>query len=411
MGAKFAPSLANLFMALWEEDVIYPSQRPELCLWARYIDDILLWKGDEETLHEFMATRNNNERGIVLTYEISTVSIQFLDLEISIVDRRNVTTTYFKPTDRNGYISTDSCHYGPWLESVPRSQLLRIRRNCSTSGDFVKQAHFLKERFVAKGYQPSVIDQEITRISGIDQDTLITERPKLTPDDRFKWSMFTQFSIQHRQIKHILNRHWRVLKSDPVLGPVLPINAGVTFRGAPSLRDHISHNVIEPPNKTSFFPEAKGYYPRKRCNVCMYNLCGRKKSETFQSSVTSIIYHMKHFTTCATRFIVYLITCPCNRQYVGRTIRAFSTRANEHITAIKLGRTNHSVPWHFLEHHDKNPRGTKFQIIDKFIPHWRGGLRIRGVSQLETFWIFQLKSYFPHGLNVEWDLNVFINKS
>lgn len=383
MGAGFAASLANLFVALWEVDVVYPSQRPELCLWARYIDDILLlWKGDEETLHEFMATLNNNERGIVLTYELSSVSIHFLDLEIAIVDRRIVTTTHFKPTDRNGYISTDSCHYSPWLESVPRGQLLRIRRNCSSTSDFMRQAQFLKERFVAKGYLPSTIDNEIIRISNIDRNTLMTEHPKPTSDDKLKWSMFTQFSIQHRQIKHILNRHWGVLKSDPVLGPVLPNNAGVTFRGAPSLRDHISHNVINLPVKASFFPETIGYHPCKRCNVCRYNLYGRKRTETFQSSVTSITYPMKHFTTCATRFIVYLITCPCNKQYVGRTIRAFSICVNEHITAIKFGRTNHSVPRHYLEHHAKNPSGTKFQIIDKYIPHWRGVHVSRGYHNL-----------------------------
>ncbi|XP_073468934.1 uncharacterized protein [Aquarana catesbeiana] len=37
MGAKFAPSLANLFMGKWEEDVIYANKRPELVLWASSI--------------------------------------------------------------------------------------------------------------------------------------------------------------------------------------------------------------------------------------------------------------------------------------------------------------------------------------------------------------------------------------
>lgn len=47
MGANFAPSLANIFMAQWEEDVVYAQNRPKVVLWARYIDDILLlWKGD-----------------------------------------------------------------------------------------------------------------------------------------------------------------------------------------------------------------------------------------------------------------------------------------------------------------------------------------------------------------------------
>lgn len=120
---------------------------------------------------------------------------------------------------------------------------------------------------------------------------------------------------------------------------------------------------------------------------------------------------MKHFTTCATRYIVYLITCPCKKQYVGRTIRTFSVRVNEHIASIKKGRNNHSVPRCYLKHHNKNQLGTKFQIIGKCIPHWRGDSCLRGVLHLETFWIYQLKSYLPYGVNIDWDINAFINQA
>lgn len=54
MGVKFAPSLANLFIAQWEKDAIYAQQRPQIVLWVRYIDDILLlWDGSEADLSEF----------------------------------------------------------------------------------------------------------------------------------------------------------------------------------------------------------------------------------------------------------------------------------------------------------------------------------------------------------------------
>lgn len=159
------------------------------------------------------------------------------------------------------------------------------------------------------------------RVSLIDRRTLTSEWPKPTPDNRFEWSLVTQFSVQHKQVKSILNCHWNVLRNDPILGPVLPSKAGIIFRGSPSLHSQISHNVIDAPIKPTFFPESKGYYACEKCNVCTHNLCGRKKSESFQSTVTSTVYHMKYFTTCTSRYIVYLITCPCNKQYVGRTIR------------------------------------------------------------------------------------------
>lgn len=67
MGAKFATSLANLFMARWEEEVVYALNRPELVLWARYIDDVFLWKGEKDSLCDFMTILNCNNRGIMLS--------------------------------------------------------------------------------------------------------------------------------------------------------------------------------------------------------------------------------------------------------------------------------------------------------------------------------------------------------
>lgn len=78
---------------------------------------------------------------------------------------------------------------------------------------------------------------------------------------------------------------------------------------------------------------------------------------------------MDNFTTCATKFVVYLLTCPCNKQYIGCTIRTFSIQVNEHLTNIRNGKINHTVSHHYLEHHDRDPTGTKFVVINKFVPH------------------------------------------
>lgn len=131
---------------------------------------------------------------------------------------------------------------------------------------------------------------------------------------------------------------------------------------------------------------------------------------TLTSTVTSHIYHMKQFATCSSQYIVYLLTCPCHKQYVGRTVRTFTIRFNEHIAGIKGGKDKHTVPRHYLQYHNKNPSGTLFQVIDRFVLHWRGESRLRGVSRLEKYWIHKLGSYSPYGLNVEWDLNSFIDQ-
>lgn len=159
MGAKFAPSLANLFMTKWEEDIVYAMGNPQLLLWAQYIDNILLlWGGTPEDLTNFFSVLNTNDRGIVLTYESSKSKIHFLDLVIERSDQQFIFSTYFKPTDRNVYIPIDSCHHKSWPRSIPKSRFLRLRRNCTDIDTFSTQATVLKERFLEKGYSQAEVE-------------------------------------------------------------------------------------------------------------------------------------------------------------------------------------------------------------------------------------------------------------
>lgn len=123
------------------------------------------------------------------------------------------------------------------------------------------------------------------------------------------------------------------------MGPLLPDRAKIIYRGAPSLQNKFVPNIINPPVKPSFFHKLVGYYPCKKCKVWQHNTCGKMKTKQFKSTITNQVYDMKQFFICASKHIVYLITCPCGKQYVGRTIRSIS-RVNEHIANIKNGLTN-----------------------------------------------------------------------
>lgn len=115
MGAKFAPSLANLCLAKQEEDVLYAQDRPELVLWARYLDDILLlWNGDDDSLCDFMALLNTNDRGISLSYETIHVKSNMLEgpyvhfpLELMSIQRKIRVTNHSVPKHYLQYHNKD----------------------------------------------------------------------------------------------------------------------------------------------------------------------------------------------------------------------------------------------------------------------------------------------------------------
>lgn len=134
-------------MARWEEDVAIPRRRTELVLWARYIHDILfLWRGDSTSLIEFMSTLNQNNRSIILSHEMNQKEMNFLDFTIKVENGRLLTSSSFKATDHNAYISRESCHHWPWLEGVPKEQILHLRRKCTTLEDFDRETGILKKQ-------------------------------------------------------------------------------------------------------------------------------------------------------------------------------------------------------------------------------------------------------------------------
>lgn len=201
--------------------------------------------------------------------------------------------------------------------------------------------------------------------------------------------------------------------NDPILKRVIPDKPQVIFKGAPSLRNRLAPNALDPPVRgiQGLFDNLKGYYKCGRCRVCRLNSVPSRRTLKFTSSSTQEEHDIKPFITCATEGVVYLLQCPCGLQYVGRTRRPLSVRLNEHITNIINGFPKHSVSKHYLVSHNKDPSKTLFLGIDRYRPHWRGSSLTRSISKLEMLWIHKIRCYVPHGLNVDTDTNAFIDNS
>lgn len=228
-----------------------------------------------------------------------------------------------KSTDRNQFIPTDSCHHQNWLRSVPLSQFLRLGRNCTNIQDFEIQATILKNTFLEKGYSNHDLDQEIQKVCILDRRELF--QPKSRNHNSFdpKWSFFTPFSIQHRQIKNIFNRH-DVLKNDRIMGPLLPERADVICRGAPNLQMRTSSNIINSPSKPTFFIALQVIIHERNVTGAFIIHTIKKKTQAFTLNIHHCSYLIKPFVICATKNVVYLITCPCGKHYVGRDIKKIS---------------------------------------------------------------------------------------
>ena len=155
MGTRVAPNFANVYMGRFEENFVYKTDWSNyVIIWVRFIDDIfLIWKGDIDSLTEFIDHLNNAAPSIKFTHEISTNSVNFLDTTVLKDRQGNISTeVYQKPTDTHPYLHWTSAHPPHLKQSIPYRQGLRLRRICSSTDTLKKQIAKYADFFVACGY-------------------------------------------------------------------------------------------------------------------------------------------------------------------------------------------------------------------------------------------------------------------
>ena len=136
MGTKMAPSFANLFLGLFENNALRNAPfQPHT--WLRYIDDIfMIWTESPENLKIFIDYLNSIHPTIKFTSSHSPTNVPFLDVNVSLTSDGNINTDlYTKPTDKHQHLfsSYSSCHpLHTQKKAIPFSLALRLRRICST---------------------------------------------------------------------------------------------------------------------------------------------------------------------------------------------------------------------------------------------------------------------------------------
>lgn len=130
MGATCAPSIANLFMARYEERwfQVNPYQS-HIKLWKRFIDDVfVLWEGTSQQFELFFNWLNTCDTNIQFTYESSRYEITYLDVRVVKGAGEWITTLYRKEIDRNTLLHFHSAHPPRLKTGLPFSQYLILKK-------------------------------------------------------------------------------------------------------------------------------------------------------------------------------------------------------------------------------------------------------------------------------------------
>lgn len=159
-GAKFSPSLANLFMGWWERSLIFGDGnlfRSLIVLYFRYIDDLIFICRKDVDLTSFLLYLNDNQCNLGFTGISDSRAVSFLDVLLSGDIHKVSTQLYRKPLAGNSLLLAGSSH--PHHKRYSSGTVSRLHRICSTQLYFEREPSLMYQRFLERGYPRWSLDR------------------------------------------------------------------------------------------------------------------------------------------------------------------------------------------------------------------------------------------------------------
>ena len=306
MGNRVAPIVAIIFMHCLETKIWTECGTARPACWYRYIDDIFcLWPHGIVPLMAFHNKINSIHPTIKFTVECSPTTLPFLNVRINLVDNVLETGWYRKPTKAPILLNYHSAHPASQKISLIGSQLISVRRLCSTQSAFSSAQADLKHLFTVNGYPERVVDSQFSRFrqrwAGPAHPIGDGARSNRPPAIVIPF-IGPQFQ---RKLNNILQRSG--------------LDCRIIWRPGTSLKGVLVRSAF-----------VKHVCPKRHCNARLAGAEG----------------------VCTKKYCVYRVDCLiCHKFYVGETNRPLHVRFDEHFRAAKNKSNISAVGEHFEKFH------------------------------------------------------------
>ncbi len=153
-----APTLANLFMAIYEKDHLLQYTPTVVQYLRRFIDDGFgIWLHDPDPTIDATNWRSFQDclsnSGLKWIFSKRADEVVFMDLRVKIVDDKIVTSLFAKPLALHLYLPPHSCHALGVVSGLVFGNVLQIYQLCSLATDIKKVLKLFLHRLLESGYQ------------------------------------------------------------------------------------------------------------------------------------------------------------------------------------------------------------------------------------------------------------------
>ncbi|CAJ0961960.1 unnamed protein product [Ranitomeya imitator] len=199
----------------------------------RYIDDIfLIWDGNITELNEFHEYLNGIYVELQFTLTSSTTQLQ---------DKLK-TDIFLKETDRNGLLLFDSNHPRRMVNSLPWSQLLRVRRIVSDDTVVDQRLDEMCLKFSNRGYPKKELRRFSCKARNVTRESVRKPSSPKRSGERIPFvSTYTSASCH---IDKILRKHWLGLQRGLPSIPAFNNYPMMSYRRGRNLGDSLVRSDI-----------------------------------------------------------------------------------------------------------------------------------------------------------------------
>lgn len=368
MGKRFAPAYANIFMAIWEEEVFQKCLKKPL-YYLRYLDDVWgIWEGSEAEFWEFVSVLNAHDPSIQLEAEINPKSIDFLDTTVFRGEESENNggldvKVFFKKTDLHALLFKTSFHPKHTFAGLVKSQLLRFERICTREENFEEAVSILFKSLRERGYSRQFLNK-------------IRKNFKKSTDKNGKnlIPLITTFDSVSKKLNSMWKNNFKI-QGGPTLLPNFKVLSA--YRKNANLKDLLVVAKL-PPLQT------------KKAQNCTRQFL---KLNFIKNSQGTIFKITQSFSMASCNCVYVLFCTKCQGKYVGETKNSLSTRLTQHKYNIKNKKeTDTLVVKHFLLHGWESLKMAGLQRSDIWTDWER--------RKTERRWIFLLGTREPEGLNM-----------
>ena len=310
------------------------------------------------------------------------------------------TITYSKPTDIHHYIEPTSCtpNLSNKSTAIIKGVANRLRLTTMLDTDLLDVLNTYGGYLSSCGYDRTCIIRTFSEIL-LSTNREVAFRTKV-PDDAFKVALVTKHHPALPNVTQLIDKFYPIISNCPVSTVILPRKSLISAsRKLPTLSTILTSNPFYSPNAPS---SSRGFHKTRGCSCCVCKE-GYFTPVIFSPHQPDRGFSLPKPVNCQSINTVYVISCPCGLQYVGRTSDPVP-RWRNHKSHIRCARKTCNLASHcILQHKDMALDTTaniqhslKFTILES-------SSSPEILVELEESWRNRLQTWAPLGLNIRED--------